>query len=391
LIDLNIHKKFRHLLFGGLYFSEGLYQLLLVVVVPLYLLEKNVSIPIITLVLGLGEAPWALKFVWGGIADIYQKYGRRKFTIFGAILGAGSFFILSLIDQFFSIIFFTIFLIIGHIGIGFLDSSADAWAIDITKKEERGKINASMNSGKEISNALFSPIIIIIAITFGYHVSFFLMGLIISMIIILPAIVKETKVERKKEKIWFLMKNEFKKKSTIFTTIYIFLVNLNPGILVSLIVIYGKTVLNLDDFTIAIIGAIMLLSIVPGSYVGGFLADKYGRKNTSLLFLIMILFTTLGFSLTSDLIPTIILLAIIDFAWNGMFSSNSSLLMDITNPKIGASELSIISSIGNAGNVIPSAIAGSLVVLIGFNNIFILSSFVVIPPIIMLLKLIKMK
>jgi MFS family permease len=217
------------------------------------------------------------------------------------------------------------------------------------------------------------------------------MGLMISMIAILPVIVKETKVERKKEKLWGLMKNEFKKKTTIFTTIYIFLVNIHPGIIVALIVIYGKTVLNLDDFTIGIISAIMLLSIVPGAYVGGLLADKYGRKNTSLLFLIIILFTTLGFILTTELIPTLILLAIIDFAWSGMFSSNSSLLMDITNPKIGASELSLISSIANVGNVIPSAIAGSLVVLIGFTNIFILSSLLVLPPIIILLKLIKMK
>lgn len=391
MIDLNAHRRFRHLLFGSLYFSEGLYQLMLVVVVPLYLLEKNVSIPIITLVLGLGEAPWALKFIWGGIADIYQKYGRRKFTILGAILGAASFFILALIDQFFSIIFFTLFLIIGHIGIGFMDASADAWAIEITKKEERGKINASMNSGKEISNALLSPIIIIIAITFGYHISYFLMGLMISIITFLPLIVKETEIERKKEKLWFLMKNEFKKKSTIFTTIYIFLVNIHPGIIVALIVIYGKTVLNLDNFTIAIISALMLLSIVPGAYVGGFLADKYGRKNTSLLFLIIILFTTLGFILTTNLIPTIILLAILDFAWSGMFSSNASLIMDITNHRIGASELSLISSIANVANVIPSAIAGTLVVLIGFHNIFILASLLVLPPIFILVKFIVEK
>ena len=387
MIDLSKHKKFRHLLFGSLYFSEGLYQLMLVVVVPLYLIEKNVSIPIITLVLGIGEAPWVLKFIWGGIADIYQEYGRRKFTIIGTIIGAVSFFILALIDQYFSIIFFTLFLFIGHVGIGFLDASTDAWVIDITKKQERGKLNASMNSGKEISNALFSPIIIIIAITFGYNISFVLMGLIILLIAILPTIVKDSEVKIKTDNLWYLMKNEFKKKSTRFSTLYIFLVSLNPGVLVALIVIYGKTVLNLDDFTIGLIGAILLITIVPGAYVGGFLADKYGRKNTSLLFLIITLLTPLGFILTTDVIPTIILLGILDFAWSGMFSSNASLIMDMINPKIAASEFSLISSIGNIGNVIPSAIAGSLVVLIGFQNIFLLSSMLVIPSIIILYKL----
>jgi len=374
-------------LFGSLYFSEGLYQLLLVVVVPLYLIEKNIPIPIITLVFAIGQIPWALKFIWGSIADRYQKYGRRKFTIIGTIIGSISFLILALIDQYFSIVFFTIFLFIGRVGISFLDVSADAWVIDITKKEERGKLNASMNTGKEISNALFSPIIIITALTFGFHISFILMGLIILLVAILPIIVKEKIIKIKYEKIWYLMKNEFKLKSTRLSTLYIFSATLNPGIIVPLIVIYAKTVLNLDDFTIGLIGAILLISIIPGSYVGGFLADKYGRKKTSMLFLVLIMITPLIFILTTDLLPTIILLGILDFVWNGMFPSNVSLIMDIINPKIAASEFSLIGSCANIGGLISSSIAGTLVILIGFQNIFILSSLLVIPPIIILYNL----
>ena len=360
---------------------------MLVVVVPLYLVEKNIPIPIITLVIAIGVIPWALKFIWGSIADIYQKYGRRKFTIIGTIIGSISFIILALIDQYFSIIFFTLFLFIGHVGISFLDVSADAWVIDITKKEERGKLNASMNTGKAISNSLFSPVIVITAITFGYNISFLLMGIIILFIAFFPIISKDIKMKIKNEKIWYLMKNEFKIKSTRLSTLYFFSTTLNPGILVALIVIYAKTVLNLDDFTIGLIGAILLVSIVPGSYVGGFLADKYGRKKTSMLFLLLTMITPLVFILTTDLLPTIILLGILDFVWNGMFPSNVSLLMDIINPKIAASEFSLISSCANIGGLISSSIAGTLVILIGFQNIFILSSLLVIPPIIILYNL----
>ena len=73
MIDLTVHKKFRYILFSGLYLAEGLYQTMLILVTPLYLVEKNVPIPIITLVMGIGELPWALKFVWGGIIDFYHK------------------------------------------------------------------------------------------------------------------------------------------------------------------------------------------------------------------------------------------------------------------------------------------------------------------------------
>jgi MFS family permease len=115
---------------------------MLLLVTPLYLVERNVPIPIITLVMGIGELPWSLKFVWGGVIDFYHKYGRKKFTVYGTIVGALGFLVLALIDQYFSLIFFTLFLFIGHAGIGFLDAGADAWAIDITSQEDRGKINA---------------------------------------------------------------------------------------------------------------------------------------------------------------------------------------------------------------------------------------------------------
>ena len=114
-IDLTVHPRFRYFLFTSLYLAEGLYQTVLVLITPLYLLEKNISIPIITLVVGIGELPWALKFFWGSVIDFYHKYGRKKFTVVGTIIGALGFLIIGLNDQYFSILFYALFLFIGHI------------------------------------------------------------------------------------------------------------------------------------------------------------------------------------------------------------------------------------------------------------------------------------
>ena len=360
---------------------------MLVIIVPLYLIEKNVPIPIITLVMGIGELPWGVKFIWGGIIDFYHKYGRKKFTVYGTFVGAICFLILAIVDQYFSIISFTFFLFIGHVGICFLDTSADAWAIDITKKGERGKINASMQVGKMISNHLFAPILIIIGVTLGYYISFIIIGLIILTTSIFPISVKYTNRKIKQVKIWSLMKNEFKKKSTKIATLYLFLSVLNPGIIVALIVLYGKTVLNLDDMTIGLIGAFLIIAIVPGAYIGGFLSDKLGRKPPLFIFFMIIFFTSIGFIFTTDVILSIILLTIINFAWNALYPINWALLMDITNPKIGASEFSVISSIINLGDIGTNAIAGTLVVLIGFQNVFLLSAILVIPAVSILYNL----
>jgi MFS family permease len=85
-----------------------------------------------------------------------------------------------------------------------------------------------------------------------------------------------------------------------------------------------------------------------------------------------------------NLFITIILLIIFDFAWSAAIPINWAIAMDITNPKIGASELSIIYSISNLGDVGAGAVAGTLVVIMGFQNVFLLSGILLIPAIITL-------
>ncbi len=387
MIDLTLHKRFRYILFSSLYFAEGLYQIMLVVIVPLYLFDKNVSIPIITLVMAIGELPWGLKFIWGGIIDFYHKFGRKKFTILGTIIGAIAFLIIALIDQFFSIIFFTLFLFLGHVGIGFLDASTDAWAIDITEKKERGKINASMVSGRMIGYSVFGLIFVLMSVNFGYNISFIINALIIFVIAAIVSMVKYSDVKITRVNIWPEIKNEFRKKPTQLTTLFLFFATLNPGIFLSIIVLYSKTVLNLDELTIGLITAFLILAIIPGSIVGGVISDKYGRKKPLILFLIIVCISSIGFMFAYNLLILIILLIIFDFAWNAAISINWALAMDITNPEVGASELSIIYSISNLGDVGAGAIAGTLVVIMGFQNVFLLSGILIIPAILTLYKL----
>jgi PAT family beta-lactamase induction signal transducer AmpG len=360
---------------------------MLLLVTPLYLLEKNIPIPIITLVMGIGELPWALKFVWGGIIDFYHTYGRKKFTVIGTIIGALGFLALALIDQFFSIFFFALFLFIGHAGIGFLDAAADAWAIDITTKDDRGKINASMNIGKSVSGSIGGPILIIVGINFGYNIAFIITGFIIMLLATIPLTVEYVDREIKKLNIWSIIKEEFKKKQTRFTTLYFFIIVLNPSLLMTLIVLYAKTVLFWDDMFIALVAVtLLMIGTIPGSIVGGVMADKFGRKTTLFIFLTLIMISSLSlmFIPKVDTFLIIPLIGMLYFSWSGETAATWALVMDIINPKIGASEHQIICSIVNFGDTVISAAAGAMVVFMGFQNIFLLSAIIVIPAIITL-------
>ena len=387
MINLSIHKRFRYILFTSLYFSEGLYQAMILIITPLYLLGKNIPLPVITLIMGIGYLPWGLKFVWGGIIDFYHKYGRKKFAVFGTIFGALGFLALSIIDQFFSIIFFTLFLFIGYIGIGFLDSATDAWAIDTTKKVDRGKINGSMNIGKWTGQYLGALIIILIGVNYGYNVSFMITGAIIMVLAIIPISVKYEDRKIGKLNIWPLIKQEFRKRTTRLTTLYFFTVVLHPSLYFTLLVIYLKTVLNLDDTFIGLLFAFWLIAVIPGSIIGGILADKYGRKLPLYIFLLSLIIFSVTPIFISNIYLIILNFSIILFFANGVIAANWAMIMDIINPKIGATQHEIICSIVNFGSIIIGSATGTLLVLIGFNYLFLLSAIIIIIALIILYRI----
>jgi MFS family permease len=389
MIDLTLQKKYRYLLFLNLYLCEGLYLALITIIIPLFLLENEISLSIITLVTGIGWSPWALKFLSGGICDYFITIGRKKFVIIGGLIGAICLLIISFVNPSSYIILFTLILFIGHFGIVFLDVSIDAWAIETINSSELGRINAIINIGQLVGISLGAPILALISQSISFSFAFLITGLIIIPISLFPIAFKE--IEHKSiAGIPGLVIDEIKNKKTQLVTIFGFFVFISPGILTSISAVFASTKLGLSTMEIGLIGAALLISIIPGSWVGGYFADKYGRKKTLYFFIIPALFLTILLIFIDDVFSFIILAGLIYFFWHGIRAANDSMLMEITNKKIAASEFAVINSFVNAGQVGAGAIAGSIVLLIGFENVFILSGIIFIIPL-LILYFIKMK
>jgi hypothetical protein len=58
--------------------------------------------------------------------------------------------------------------------------------------------------------------------------------------------------------------------------------------------------------------------------------------------------------------------------------------MDITNPKIGATQFSILASIHNFGDISISMISGSLVLMLGYDRFFLYSALIIGPALLIL-------
>ena len=385
MLDINKHSYIKYFVFASLYFSEGLLWSISTVVVIIYLSDKGIPDPIVTLAVGIIGLPWMLKFIWGPITDFFITFGRKRFIILGGTLAATLFFIVTFIDPIVALIPFTIILFIAHVAVGFLDVSADAWAIEISTYEERGKINGGMFAGLFIGYAVGSSLFSYIAQNIGFSYVFTVAGILVFLIIIFPLLIKETKKHRKREKIASILLHEFKKRNTQLIAIHSLFLFINIGFLMCIIPLYMLNVLHLEFFQIGLISAIFPISMIIGSIVGGILTDLWGRKTVLYIFVTASIIFTIAFIFADTWLMLAFVYGIIGFLHGAYNAASLALMMDVTNPKIGATQFSFLTAFANVGEIgIGNTCSGSLIALFGFSRAFLFSAWVFGPALLLL-------
>ena len=384
MIDLSKYSYLKYPLFGSLYFSEGLGFSLQIVIIPIYLVDVGYSLSMATFIAGLTSIPWLIKFVWGGIADYFILFGRKRLIIIGVFISIICFIIVSFIDPAVALIPFVSLLIIARIGTAFFDVSADAWAIEISQFNERGKINAAIIAGTFGGMATGSTLFGSIANKFGYRYVFLSAALIVFLIILFPIFVKDKRIVKKRQRIRHILVGEFKKKTTLLVSIFAPIFAINSGILMFIAPLYMKIALNLDIAQIGLIAAIFPMTKVLGAFLGGVMSDIWGRRITLFIFMIITaLFSVLMiFSNTWQILA--IVYGIIGFLHGGAFSAFTAMLMDVTNPKVGATQYSILTSLSNFGEMTSGGLSGTLAAMLGFSRVFLYSAWSIGPALVIL-------
>jgi MFS family permease len=277
-----------------------------------------------------------------------------------------------------SIIPFTVLLIIGHAGIILVDVSADAWAIQTTKTNQRGKVNAAMYTGLFVGTGIGGILFAFIATYYGFEMVFVTTSVLIFLSIIFALFVKEKKIEIQRRLIKPLIIKEFKKRNTQIVALLGVVVTLNYGMFRFIIPEFMTNVLLLDKIQVGFLTAVYPITIVIGVVIGGISSDKWGRQKILYISLV-------GLLITSTLLiiaDTWEKLAIINtfmgiLTGASSFSALPALMMDITNPKIGGSQYAYLTSIANFGIVSISMISGSLIIILGYTRFFLYTALTV--------------
>jgi MFS family permease len=318
------------------------------------------------------------------VIDYFIKFGRKTFIILGGTLSVSCMFLVSMVDPSASLFPFTILIFLSHVGIGFIDVSTDAWAIDVSTDKDRGKINGSMFAGQYSAWAIGAVVFPFIGSIYGYNYAYLINAILILLVLIFPFVVKETIKYKVKQKIASLVFTEFKKKTVLLIAIFSPLVFMNEGIMSFIMPIYMRDGLGISDVEIGFISMILPVFLAVGSLIGGVATDKIGRKSTLYIFIgLNIIFTaSLIFADTSWKLS--IVYGIIGFLMGGYSTASCALFMDVTNPRIGATQYGILTGIANVGLNGAGMITGSLVVALGFARTFLYAAWVFGPTLLVL-------
>jgi len=385
MLELSKHPLLKYPMFASMYFAEGIQFALVTLILVMYFDELDISISTTTIISGLAASPFILKFLIGPITDYFNKHGRKPFIIIGGLVGSICIFPLAYINPKSELILFTILFFISHLGVIFLDVSADAWAIQITKPNERGKVNSAMFGGLFAGLASGTLILSLIAEHINFEMTFIVTGFIIILTIILPLLVREIKTLKIRPKIGKLLVFEFKKKNTILIALFGMVSAANYGIILLILPDYMINVLGLDLTHAGGITTLSNIGIIAGAIIGGILADRFGRKKTLYTFFIgAAIFSALLITANTWQILTVIYIIFGFFTGGSTFAALMALYMDITNPKIGATQFSILTSIANFGEIGIGIFSGTLLIMLGYHRLFLYAAWIIGPSLVIL-------
>ena len=165
---------------------------------------------------------------------------------------------------------------------------------------------------------------------------------------------------------------------------------MNEGIMSFVMPIYMRDGLGINDVQIGFISMILPVFLAVGSLVGGVVTDKIGRKSALYLFIGLNIVFTASLIFADSWWKLSIIYGIIGVLMGGHSTASCALFMDVTNPRIGATQYGIFTGIANVGLNGGGMITGSLVVLLGFTRSFLYAAWV-FGPALLVLYFIKIK
>jgi MFS family permease len=380
------YKKYYSYIFIFFYLIEGFVQGIPFLVFPSYLakvLGNQFDISLWLIVAAIGNIPWAIKLIVGLFNDRYssKKFGNRFPWIFSfGIFGAIWWFILAVYlptDQTIYT-FLALYYFMTALGIAFADTALDGLILDITPKENLGRIQGytwtmlllGMGAGGMLLGLIFLAID-------AMPILFILTGILTIIACFLPYYIQEPELKEVNKEKWNKdLLSVFTKRKNWKVFSYTFLGAIQAVMLLTFfnyVILVAMGVIDVQNTILSIIqgDAVNLLGWSSlfyllngiGTVIGSLISGKFGdisrRRTVSAVYLIYIpfcLITVLPFIFVDTylvaLVFGIIFLVLFGAVQGALVVSNQTVRGDLSKkdyPNLKSTYYALLVSFSNGG------------------------------------------
>ena len=407
LPNLLASRKGRFAAFFALYMTEGIPLGFAATAVAYYLRKLGVGPAEIGAFVGSFYLPWAFKWAFGPLVDVFrsQRFGHRRAWILGTqLIMAATLAVLVLVKLPEQLWLFTAILLVHNTFAAMQDVAIDALACNTLREDERGLANGMMFAGAAIGQAIGGSGVLFLTPHIGFQPTFFLVALAILAVtsfVVLP--MKEAVIaaagEQAQAAAGGLRRAAAEMRGFAIESFRAFLGTrgafagvwfaLLPAGAMSLGLALRSSLsaeLGLDEGTTARLELWSNIISATGMVAGGWLSDKLGRRRTLFVYLALMSLPvawlgwrlqTLGYvmprtpgtsgALDPALAASLWTATLIYNLFLGlMYGTRSAAMMDVTNPKVAATQFTAYMALMNLAIAYSATWQGLAVEALGY-------------------------
>jgi PAT family beta-lactamase induction signal transducer AmpG len=358
--------RFRLLVFAGLYFAQGIPWGFFTVAMMLRLSSLGATPATLGELTFAAWLPWACKPMLGPLVDWLPatRWGRRRPFILAAQTGmALTLLALAFVEPLRAMGAFTGLLLVHNLFAAAQDVGTDALAIDLLPENERGRANGLMAAGKFAGVVVGGQGLLWVAQAAGWPVAF---AAAIALLLVPSSLViaaRETGAAARPSSLGVALRS-FTGRTVMLAALFAFAVDWCDSLLFPLTYPLFQHELGYSEQQLASLATLGGVVAALGSLAGGVLCDRWGRRRTLFHGCLALAAVNLSFALGHQVwshYAVLVAFTVAGGAAGGMvYAATVALLMDLTDPRLGATQFQIYMSLLNARSATAARLGGGL-------------------------------
>jgi MFS transporter, PAT family, beta-lactamase induction signal transducer AmpG len=381
----------RFLLFGGLYFAQGVPWGFITIALQIRLARLGLTPGALGGVLTVAVLPFAAKPLLGPLVDrlSFGRLGRRRPFVLLAEAGmAATLLLLTTVDPSRSLRWFSMLVLVHNTFAAIQDVGVDALALDVLDSGERGRANGIMVAGKYAGIVVGGQGMVWLASRAGWSVA---TGTAVILLLVPATLIlrlREAPASAAGASVGPLLRRSFLTRIALLTLVFAFVFDVSDSLTAPMMIPLLQRTLGYTDQRIAALITMAALSSVVGSLIGGLMCDRLGRRRALLVACLVVAatdFIFVGGHAAWTNTSFVLTLSVAGALASGMvLAAAVTLFMDLTNPRVVATQFQVYMSVMNLRASTATTVGGHLAERFSAPFMFVLGGVLELVPLALL-------